>query len=128
MTLVALPVPRERDEAGAHWFVDVVERGGRVVVRVIPRRDGARHGGRQAALEAFAPPGVSGEGGCPGLRQLVSLSVRLSIRNEALTDPNHLVLDPDSSSLSGRTQRIIDWRDTIGRLVTVIALPDEGTL
>ena len=47
---------------------------------------------------------------------------------EALTDPNRLVLDPDSSSLSGRTQRIIGWCHTVTRLVTVIVLPDEDTL
>lgn len=55
-------VQAEADEAGTLWFVDVVERSGRVVVRVIPRRDGPLHGDRQAVLDAFAPLGVSGEG------------------------------------------------------------------
>ncbi|NTW42798.1 MAG: DUF4265 domain-containing protein [Cellulomonadaceae bacterium] len=54
-------VEAEPDEAGTLWFVDVVERSGRVVVRVIPRRDGALRGDRQAVLDAFAPLGVSGE-------------------------------------------------------------------
>lgn len=50
------------------------------------------------------------------------------VANEALSDPDRLVLDPDPASRSGRTQRIIGWSTTIGLLVTVIVLPDKGAL
>lgn len=47
---------------GVPWFVRVRERGGRVVVRVIPSADGPLNGDRQAVLDAFAQLGVNGEG------------------------------------------------------------------
>ncbi|MBO1752567.1 DUF4265 domain-containing protein [Actinotalea sp. BY-33] len=50
------------DEDGVLWFVQLLERGGRVVVRVIPRHDGPLRGDRQAVVDAFVPHGVSGEG------------------------------------------------------------------
>lgn len=50
------------DQDGVLWFAQVHERGGRVVVRVIPRRDGPLGGDCQAVLDAFAPLGVAGEG------------------------------------------------------------------
>lgn len=46
------------------------------------------------------------------------------IADEALQDPDRLVLDPDPSSVSGRTLRVIGWSRTAGRLITVIVLPD----
>lgn len=55
-------VQAETDEAGTLWFVTVVKRGGRSVVRVIPRGEGPLHGDRQAVLDAFSPLGVNGEG------------------------------------------------------------------
>jgi hypothetical protein len=55
-------VEAEPDDAGVLWFVRLLERGERVVVRVIPRRDGPLNGDRQAVVDAFAPLGVSGEG------------------------------------------------------------------
>jgi hypothetical protein len=44
------------------WFVRLVERRDRVVVRVIPRADGPLRGDRQGVLDAFAALGVTGEG------------------------------------------------------------------
>ena len=48
-----------------------------------------------------------------------------TLAHEAWRDPNRLVLDPDPSSLSGRTVRVIGWSSIFGALVTVIALPDD---
>ena len=50
------------DEDGVAWFVQVRERGGRIVVRVIPRVDGPLGDSLPAVLERFAPFGVRGEG------------------------------------------------------------------
>ncbi|WP_036516518.1 DUF4265 domain-containing protein [Nocardioides sp. J54] len=50
------------DADGVLWFAEVRERGGRVVVRVIPREDGPLHGDRQAILDVFSPLGVEAEG------------------------------------------------------------------
>lgn len=47
---------------GVLWFAQVRERGGRIVVRVIPRGDGPLGGDRQGVLDAFEPLGVTGEG------------------------------------------------------------------
>lgn len=55
-------VEAEPDAAGVLWFVRVLERRDRVVVRVIPRGDGPLRGDRQAVLDAYAPFGVPGEG------------------------------------------------------------------
>lgn len=55
-------VEAEPDDAGVLWFVRVVERRDRVVVRVIPRSDGPLRGDQQAVLDAFAALGVTGEG------------------------------------------------------------------
>ncbi|HEY3548876.1 MAG TPA: hypothetical protein VGK17_22615 [Propionicimonas sp.] len=46
------------------------------------------------------------------------------LADEALSDPNRIVIDPDPSSVSGRTIRVVGWSITLARLVTVIALPD----
>lgn len=48
--------------------------------------------------------------------------------DEAFTDPNRLVLDPDPASESGRTIRVIGWSVTLEALVTVIALPNDGVI
>lgn len=48
--------------------------------------------------------------------------------DEAYEDPNRLVVDPDPASLSGRTQRVIGWSTSAGRLLTVIVLPDEACI
>ncbi len=51
-----------------------------------------------------------------------------ALADEATMDPNRLVIDPDPASESGRTVRIIGWSSTLGRVVTVIALPDGETI
>lgn len=48
--------------------------------------------------------------------------------NEAWNDPNRLLIDPDPASRSGRTVRVIGWSSSARQLVTVIALPDSGTV
>lgn len=50
------------DGGGAQWFTRVSSRGGRQVIRVIPRADGPLRGDRQGVLDPLAPYGVSGEG------------------------------------------------------------------
>lgn len=47
-----------------------------------------------------------------------------ALADEAWDDPDRLVIDPDPSSESDRTVRIIGWSPSLRRLVTVIALPD----
>ena len=46
------------------------------------------------------------------------------LADEAWNDPDRLVIDPDPSSVSGRTIRVVGWSTTLAGLVTVIALPD----
>ncbi|MBO1031314.1 BrnT family toxin [Tessaracoccus sp. Y36] len=48
------------------------------------------------------------------------------VADEAFADPNRLAIDPDPSSDSGRTIRVIGWSSTTSMLITVIVLPDEG--
>jgi uncharacterized DUF497 family protein len=48
--------------------------------------------------------------------------------NEALADPDRLVLDPDPASKSGRGTRTIGYSPTAGALVTVILVEDKGTI
>lgn len=50
-----------------------------------------------------------------------------ALADQAWDDPDRLVIDPDPASKSGRTIRVIGWSPTMGRLVTVIALPDGPT-
>lgn len=46
------------------------------------------------------------------------------LANEAWQDPERLVINPDPSSSSGRTIRVVGWSITLGGLITVITLPD----
>lgn len=46
--------------------------------------------------------------------------------NEALRDPERIVIDPDYNSTSGRSVRIIGFSQTADDLVTVIVLIDAG--
>jgi len=46
--------------------------------------------------------------------------------DEALDDPNRLVIDPDPASRSGRTVRVIGWSTSLQALVTVIILPEDN--
>lgn len=51
-----------------------------------------------------------------------------AIANEALTDPDRYVEDPDRASKSGVSVRTIGYSATFGALVTVITVEDEGTV
>lgn len=55
-------IEAQPDADGVLWFVQVRERGGRIVVRVIPRDDGPLGGDRQGVLDVFQPLGVGAEG------------------------------------------------------------------
>ena len=46
--------------------------------------------------------------------------------NEALRDPERIVIDPDYNSTSGRSVRIVGFSKTADDLITVIVLTDEG--
>ncbi len=46
--------------------------------------------------------------------------------NDALTDEQRVVLDPDYASVSRRSVRVIGYSQLAGKLLTVIALRDEG--
>ena len=47
--------------------------------------------------------------------------------SEALDDPDRVTLDPDPSSKSGESVRVIGYSPTAAELVTVITLDHEGT-
>lgn len=47
--------------------------------------------------------------------------------DEALADPDRIVLDPDPASKSGRGTRTIGYSPTAEALITVILLEHEGT-
>lgn len=51
-----------------------------------------------------------------------------SLADEALADPDRLVLDPDPASESGRTVRVVGWAPSLQALVSVIVLPDVEQL
>lgn len=46
--------------------------------------------------------------------------------NEALLDPERMVIEPDYNSASGRSVRIIGYSTTADDLITVIVLIDDG--
>lgn len=48
------------------------------------------------------------------------------VANEALGDPNRLVIDPDYNSTSGRSVRIIGLSTTVEDIITVIVIEDAG--
>lgn len=45
---------------------------------------------------------------------------------EALTDPERVVLEPDYASRSGRSVRIIGWCTSRSQCLTIIAICDAG--
>ena len=55
-------IEARRDADGVLWFVQVQERGGHTVVRVIPHSDGPLGGDRQGVLDVFEALGVGAEG------------------------------------------------------------------
>lgn len=50
-----------------------------------------------------------------------------AIADEALEDPNRVVIDPDYNSESGRSVRIIGFSVTADEVITVIVLEHDGT-
>ena len=46
--------------------------------------------------------------------------------DEAYGDPDAVVLRPDPSSKSGRSDRVIGWSDSAGMLIAVIVTRDES--
>lgn len=50
----------------------------------------------------------------------------VDMANEALTDPNAVVIEPDYASKSGKSDRTIGWSDLAGRILTVITTAEEG--
>lgn len=46
--------------------------------------------------------------------------------NDALADPDRVVIDPDYNSTSGRSVRIIGFSVIAEQIVTVIVLEDDG--
>ena len=50
-----------------------------------------------------------------------------AIADEALEDPNRVVIDPDYNSESGRSVRIIGFSVTADDVITVIVLENDGT-
>jgi len=48
--------------------------------------------------------------------------------NEALDDPDRVVITPDPASKSGRAVRTICWSYTASRVLTVITLVENGRL
>ncbi|MFC7621241.1 hypothetical protein [Microlunatus sp. GCM10028923] len=52
--------------------------------------------------------------------------ISVIMANEALMDPNRLVIDPDPASRSGKGTRVIGWSQTAGHVVTVIVVTEDG--
>lgn len=48
------------------------------------------------------------------------------VADDALNDPDRVVIDPDYNSTSGRGVRIIGFSVIAGQIITVIVLEDEG--
>jgi len=53
--------------------------------------------------------------------------VTTAIADEALEDPNRVVIDPDYNSESGKSVRIIGFSVTADDVITVIVLESAGT-
>lgn len=48
--------------------------------------------------------------------------------NEALSDPERVVIDPDYNSISGRSARVIGFVPELGDLVSVLVVVDGGVV
>ena len=55
-------------------------------------------------------------------------SIHPAWANEALEDPDRVVITPDPASKSGRAARTIFWSHTANRIIAVITLVDNGRL
>lgn len=54
-------------------------------------------------------------------------SVTVEQAEEALTDPNRAILNPDPTSKSGVSTRTIGYSPSAGRILTVITVESNGT-
>lgn len=63
-----------------------------------------------------------------GEYMLARHSIHPAGANEALDDPDRVVITPDPASKSGREVRTIGWSYTANRIITVITLVDNGRL
>ncbi len=55
-----------------------------------------------------------------------SHGISVQVANDAVADPNRVVIDPDYNSITGRGVRIIGYSMLVNAIVSVIALPDGG--
>ena len=53
-------------------------------------------------------------------------AITVEVANDAISDPQRVVIDPDYNSSSGHSIRIIGYSRLVNALVTVIVLEDEG--
>lgn len=53
--------------------------------------------------------------------------ITLEVANQALGDPERVVIDPDYNSRSGQSVRIIGFSGTADDVITVIVVVDDGT-
>lgn len=52
--------------------------------------------------------------------------VTAEVANDAIEDPERVVIDPDYNSTSGRSARIIGFSQIVDDLITVIVLEEES--
>jgi hypothetical protein len=71
---------------------------------------------------------VTADWGKRGAYMLARHGIHPTWANEALHDPDRVVITPDPASKSGRAVRTIGWSYTANRLITLITLVDEGQL
>lgn len=50
----------------------------------------------------------------------------VALANDAVSDANRVIVNPDYNSESGRTVRIIGYSQFAGAIITVIAMADGG--
>jgi len=72
--------------------------------------------------------GVTADWSERGEYMLARHGIQPSWANEALHDPDRVVMTPDPASTSGRAVRTIGWSYTANRIITVVTLVDNGRL
>jgi len=53
-------------------------------------------------------------------------AITVAMANDAVSDANRVLINPDYNSESGRTVRIIGYSQFAGAIITVIAMADGG--
>ena len=82
----------------------------------------ARRNDAHYALRVFDSVDWSDRGSYMRARHGISSAVA----DDALADPNRVVIDPDYASVTGRSVRVIGYSTLVGAVVTVIVLSDGG--